>query len=123
MIWAIDLDNTITADPDAMRALMCGLRSEGTSVHIVSGVIAPTVTKDDLLAKEEALRKLGCGDCYDRLVGVANPKNDVSDLKVAYMRHVGASVLVDNLKKNCKAARKAGFLALRVMGAKRAKAA
>ncbi|HEX7355307.1 MAG TPA: hypothetical protein VF288_10805 [Mycobacteriales bacterium] len=112
-IWCIDLDKTITATPAAMKALMDGLRSQGISVQVLTGVKAPTVEHGAVAAKHSLLASLGMSGSYDTLVVVADPHNDVAAQKVAYMAHVGASVLVDNNKRNCKAATKAGFLALR----------
>ena len=115
MIWCIDLDNTITSTPDLMQALMRGLREEGNEVHILSGCHEDVVTPEVAAKKTAELRQLGFaqGQDYDVAVAVSGPEKEIPEGKVSYMRHVGASALVDNDKKNIKAARKAGFLGLR----------
>ena len=113
MVFCFDLDGTVTAFPEQMCALMTGLRAVGHRVVVLSGAKADTATQDHVDAKRALLAQLGCADCYDTLVVVANPKNDVADLKVAYMRQANADALVDNDHANVRAARKAGFLALR----------
>lgn len=122
-VWCVDLNETISAYPDQMRKLMEGLRSGGDEVHVLSGWKAESADADALDHKRQQLEELGCGSgpgadgaSYDRLVVVADPENHVADQKVAYMRHVGATGLIDNNRKNCKKAVKAGFLALRPQG-------
>ena len=94
------------------------LQAGGVQVHIVSGWEAEHADQEALEVKRQQLEDLGCGHCYDKLVVVADPENDVAHQKVNYMRHVGASTLVDNDRANGKAARKAGFMALRPQGTK-----
>ena len=114
-IWAVDLDDTITSTPEAMKSLMEGVRAQGCEVHVVSGVKDGPVTAQALAQKKALLDSLGFeqGTAYDQLIAVGGPEKKVAAGKVAYMTHVGASCLVDDRKKNCKAAKKAGFLALR----------
>jgi hypothetical protein len=108
-----DLDDTITRAPEFYRQVMWALRSCGHKVHVLSGTHHAPATPEDLTAKAELLRSLGCASCYDELVAVSGPEDKVPENKVAYMRSVGASALIDNDKANVKAAQKAGFLALR----------
>lgn len=113
MIWSFDLDDTISSTPDAMAAIMRGLRAQGHQVHVVSGTHHAPATQEDADEKAELLESLGCGDCYDALAVISGPEKRVADGKVNYMRHVGSTVLVDNRKQNIKAVQKAGFLGLR----------
>jgi len=112
LLICLDLDGTIGAAPEFYKALMEGLQAAGCEVHILTG--SPGVaSQEELDAKKAQLDALGVGDCYDKLVVVSGPEKDVATGKVAYMGHVGATALVDNEKRNVKAARKGGFLALR----------
>ena len=117
MLICIDLDQTIGAAPDFYRTLMQGFKAQGCEVHVLTGTPGPA-SQEELDAKKAQLDALGCGGCYDKLVIVSGPEKNVADEKVSYMTHVGATALVDNLKKNVKAARKAGFVALRHLGPK-----
>jgi hypothetical protein len=112
-IWVFDLDDTISAVPGLMKTLMDGLRANGDEVHIVSGVRGRDVaTQGDVQEKKDQLDSLGCADCYDYLVAVSGPEKKIPEQKVNYMRHGGATALIDNSKANIKAARKAGFVGL-----------
>jgi hypothetical protein len=117
-IWCCDLDGTATDFPKEMGALMRGLRAEvpPVQVHILTGHKADRPTPEIAREKIALLDSLGLGDCWDKLAVVADPDNDVADKKVAYMKKVGATALVDNKKQNVKAARKAGFTAFRIGG-------
>lgn len=99
MIVAVDLDNTISADPEFYHSEMRGLMKRGHQVHVVSG--NPEA--------EKVLGELGMlkGRDFTRCVRV--PKKGIARFKVAYMRHVGATHLIDNSKKNIRAVRRAGF--------------
>ncbi len=110
--WVFDLDGTITAFPDEMNALMSSLKAAGHRVEVLSGFKGDSADQSVLDEKQALLKSLGC-DCYDRLVVVANPKNDVAAQKAAYMRQVNATALVDNNHKNVRTVRKAGFLVMR----------
>lgn len=117
MIVCLDLDGTATADPEFYRHLTAGLRAEGIEVHVLSGHRPGPVSQDVVAMKESLLASLGFrrGEHYDQLAAVSGPEGKVPGGKVDYMRHVGASCLIDNSRPNVKAARKAGFLALRHM--------
>lgn len=115
-VICFDLNETISAFPEEMRMLMEALRKGGHEVHILSGWEAESAGPEALAEKTQQLKDLGCADCYDKLVVVADPKNKVAAQKVNYMRHVGSSVLVDNNRKNGKKVVKAGLLALRPQG-------
>ena len=114
-IWAVDLDGTVSSTPEAMKAIMDGLRAQGCEVHVLSAVKDGPATQEAAEAKRSLLASLGCGDSYDKLIAVSGPKSQVATGKVSYMRHVNATALIDNDKRNVKAARKAGFLAFRHM--------
>lgn len=113
--WAIDLDGTISATPHLMRAIMRGLKDAGHEVHVVSGTHHDPATREDIVEKKALLDELGFvqGEDFDKLVAVSGPEKRVAEGKVNYMRHVGAVGLIDDKKRNIKAARKAGFLGLR----------
>lgn len=113
-IWCFDLNNTITDWAVALCAMMCALRNDGYRVIVLTGQAADTITPEIIDAKLGELRKFGAQHCYDQLVVCAAPDGDVSDQKVAYMRSVGATGLVDNDKRNIKKAKKAGFLTMKV---------
>ena len=119
MIACVDLDGTITDAPEFYKALMAGLRTQGWEVHVVTGLKdSSTVTPGDVTEREGRLQACGCerGVDYDKLVVVGGPKKELAGAKVNYMRHVGASTLIDNRKQNVKAAQKAGYLGLRHKG-------
>ena len=117
-IVCIDLDGTISRDPGYYRAEMQGHRAAGHEVHVLSAVDAGPATNGDLLAKSSLLHELGLANCYDKLAVVDGPHSAVPQNKVAYMRTVGATHLVDNRKGNVKAAVSAGFFAHRVVNPK-----
>lgn len=117
-VICIDLNDTISAYPEEMRTLMEAYQAAGHEVHVLSGWEAEQADQEALAEKTQQLKDLGCADCYDRLVVVADPANDVAALKVSYMTHIGSNTLVDNNRRNGKKARKAGFLALRPQGTK-----
>ena len=112
--WCIDLNDTISSTPQLMKALMKGLRDAGHEVHVLSGTKHDPATQEDLQEKLGLLHQLGFhhGDDFDKLIAVSGPEKAVAEGKVNYMRHVGAVGLVDDRKRNIKAARKAGFLGL-----------
>lgn len=101
MIVAIDLDGTVSADPAFYRAEMDGLMKAGHEVHVLSG--NPEA--------EKVLGELGMVKGRDFTRCAIVPKRRIAAVKVAYMRHVGASHLIDNRGKNVKAAQRAGFTA------------
>lgn len=113
MIWCIDLDGTISVYPKQFIALMGALRAKGDKVIVLTGHDAPSTTTDIVNAKIAQLKQLGFRE-FDTLAVVCHPGGDVADLKVKYMRHVGATALIDNKKQNIKAAEKVGFMTLRV---------
>ena len=114
-IICVDLDGTISVDPEFFRAEMLGLRQRGHQVHVVSGMEHGKATPADVAAKRQELAKLGMSGSYDRLVVVDGPHSKIPKHKVAYMKKVGATHLVDNRKGNCRAAVKAGFTAHHMM--------
>ena len=120
-IWCVDLDGTIDTFTDQMRALMSGLRAQGDRVVVLSATgNEPTPTRARIEEAMGRLEALGCGDCYDAFVLVGSGPEGVVDEdiaaanKVAYMQSVGAAALIDDKKTNVQAARKAGFLAMRI---------
>lgn len=106
---AIDFDRTISSDPHFYKAEMAGLMRQGDSVHVLTGNPAA----------EHKLAELGMvkGRDYTRVAVV--PRKHIAAAKVTYMAHVGATHLIDNRRKNCKAAVKAGFTAHHHMAPKK----
>jgi len=98
-IVCVDLDGTINADPGFYKAECTGLMAHGHEVHVLSGNAKA----------EHALAQLGMvkGRDFTRVSTV--PVHHIAAAKVAYMKRVGSTHLVDNSKANIKAARKAGF--------------
>lgn len=96
---AVDLDGTLTADPEFYRGELRGLMDAGHEVHVLTG--NPDAA--------QVLGQLGFvkGRHYSHLAVV--PQKHIASVKVAYMRQVGAAHLIDNRKQNIQAARKAGF--------------
>lgn len=101
MIVCYDCDATITADPEFYRGEMSGLMARGHKVHVLSG--NPQA--------QHVLAQLGFVKNRDYSHVAVVPEKGISHFKVAYMKRVGATHLVDNRRKNCVAARKAGFTA------------
>lgn len=97
----LDFDGTLCADPGFYRAEARGLMDAGWQVHVLTA--NPDV--------HHLLGQLGMvkGRDYSHVVVV--PKKHVARFKVAYMKRVGATHLIDNRRKNCVAATKAGFTA------------
>lgn len=104
MILCVDLDKTISADPDLFRRILREFMAAANKdeVHILTG--QPHA--------EEELRQLGFerGREYTRVAIV--PRKHIAAFKVAYMRQVGATHIIDNRGKNCRAACRAGMTAL-----------
>lgn len=99
MRTAIDLDGTITADPDFYRAEMQGLMARGHEVHVLTG---------NTLG-EHKLAQLGLVKGRDFTVCAVVPRKHIASAKVAYMQSAGITHLTDNRRKNCVVARKAGI--------------
>lgn len=111
MIVCVDFDGTISADPEFFRAEMAGLRSRGHQVHVLSAAQHGNATPADLDRLKKRLAALGFAGHYDAVAMVDGPHKAIPKHKVAYMRKVHATHLVDNRKGNCRAAVKAGFTA------------
>ncbi len=98
---AYDLDGTINADPEFYRGEMSGLMARGHEVHVLSG--NPMV--------EHKLAQLDFVKGRDFTTSKSVPRKHIASAKVAYMESAGITHLCDNRRKNCKAARLAGFTA------------
>lgn len=105
MVVAIDLDRTLTADPQFFRAELEGLRRHGAKVYVVTGNPQG----------EEELSRLGFVKHADYDGCIQVPRKHIASAKVNVLQALGASVLIDNRAKNCRAAVKAGFRAHHVM--------
>ncbi|MGH9082333.1 MAG: hypothetical protein ACRDWN_03210 [Acidimicrobiales bacterium] len=115
MNLAIDLDGTCGAFPHEFESICSKLVAGGDQVFILSGG-GKTVTPTVIAEKRQFLTSLGFGvGSYTALVVVPKP---YPAQKVQAMTEHGVKVLIDNDKKNCKAAAQAGFLALRLQNAK-----
>lgn len=97
----VDYDGTISADPEFYHAEMRGLMDRGHEVHVLTG---------NPLAEHD-LAQLGMVKGRDFTRVAVIPKKHIAATKVAYMKHVGATHMIDNRHKNVKGARKAGFTA------------
>jgi phage replication-related protein YjqB (UPF0714/DUF867 family) len=114
-IWCFDLDGTLTDDPETLKGMMKGLRESGHGVQVLTGSRHDENVTPELVAeKNEIMSGIGLkqGEHYDTAVVVGGPEKKVPKHKVQYMKHIGATGLVDNSKPNIKAARKAGFVGL-----------
>lgn len=98
---ATDLDGTISADPAFYRAELAGLMQKGHEVHVVTGNAHG----------EQALRDLGFMKGRDYTTCSVVPLKHIASAKVAFMKSIGATHLIDNRKKNIRKAVKAGFTA------------
>jgi|HubBroStandDraft_6_1064221.scaffolds.fasta_scaffold03839_3 hypothetical protein len=118
MIVAVDLDGTADAFPRELQSLMSAMQAAGHTVIVVTGTDTATIDPAEVDGKTQLLASLGMGQCYQTLVVIPGPEDEVADRKAAYLQSVNASVLIDNRKANCKAATKAGILALCTWGSK-----
>lgn len=97
----MDLDGTINADPEFYRSEMAGLMQRGHEVHVVTG--NPQA--------HQTLAQLGMVKGRDFTHVAVVPRKHIGRVKVAYMKRVGATHIVDNRHKTVKRARHAGFTA------------
>lgn len=118
--WMFDLDDTITACPAEMRTLMSALHQAGCEVCVLSGTHHSPATDEDAAKKKAVLDSLGFvqGRDYDHLVVVSGPEHHVGDVKADYMTTAHAAALVDDRKRNVKAASRAGIMALQFVAPK-----
>lgn len=96
-----DVDGTITADPAFYKGAMRGQMQGGDEVHVVTGNSRA----------REVLDQLGFAKGREFTTLVQVPRKHIAHVKVAYMRHVGATDIVDNHGKTIKRAQRAGFTA------------
>ena len=101
---AVDLDNTIDAEPPRLQSLLSALRAAGHVVVVVTGTAQDVASQNEWNAKADYLSKLGCGACYDTLVVIASPDGSSADLKAKWCDENGVDILIDNSKENAKAA-------------------
>lgn len=100
-IIVIDLDGTISADPEFYRCELSGLMARGHQVHVLTG--NPHAHRE--------LAQLGMVKGRDFTHLAVIPLKHIASTKVAYMKRVGATQMIDNRGKNVKKAVKAGFTA------------
>ena len=95
---ALDLDGTISADPERFRKLAAALRAKGHKVTVLTGChhdpLLPTC-KDE---KKALLESCGFGHEYDKLK--VYPQNSVAQDKADYCRRKGVAIMVDNSQRN-----------------------
>jgi hypothetical protein len=84
-----------------MQALMTALMAAGHKVAVVTGVPGDKVVPQDTIDKAAYLQSLGCAECYDQLVVLAEPHDEN---KAEWLKANHADLLVDNNKSNAKAA-------------------
>jgi hypothetical protein len=109
MLVASDLDGMISANPIEMQGLLSALRAAGHSVVIITGHSGDTVTQDDWNNKLNYLNKLGCQECFDTLVVIANPPgSDLAAAKANWLSDNACSIFFDNAVANVKSASAAG---------------
>ena len=101
MLVAFDVDGTIDAYPEVCQSLMSALRAAGQRVVVITGCGADTPTPQDTIDKTGYLASLGCANCYDQLVVLGNPTDE---LKAKWLKANNADLLIDNDKGNAKAA-------------------
>lgn len=99
MIVCIDLDGTASADPAFYAAETRGLMQAGHQVHFLTGNEHAARTLDGLGFR--------AGQNYTKVVTA--PRHGIGRFKVAYMKAVGATQLIDNRKKTIRLVRKAGL--------------
>jgi|SRR5215472_12098444 len=104
MLCAFDLDGCIDAFPREFQSIMSALKAAGHRIVVVTGTADVAATEQVFHEKAEYLASLGCGECYDQLIVVAHPSEDVADMKADVLEDIEASVLFDNRKKNAKKA-------------------
>lgn len=104
MKYAIDIDGTITADPERFRMMMADLvnaeTSEGNLVICLTGSLSVGADPEELKQKRVLqLRKIGLegGDDYDDIhVCVGPTPEDVARMKGEYCRDQGVDVFIDD---------------------------
>ncbi len=101
MLACFDIDGTIDAEPSLMQGLMSALKAAGHQIVVLTGCGQETPEPEDTIHKAEYLQSLGCAACYDQLVVLGEPADE---RKAEWLKQHGADLLVDNSKKNAKAA-------------------
>ena len=90
MVFAFDVDGTLTAAPDALGAIMRSLRAAGHTVLVLTA----TGTQ---AGRAQQLGNLRLGDAYDELIVCPGPTTqDAGPQKAAVCRERGVAVLVDD---------------------------
>jgi len=105
---AVDLDNTIDANPKEMQSLMAALMAAGHSVVVLTGTAEDTATKDIWDKKSQYLDELGCSNCWNSMTIVASPDGSGSKGKAKWCDDNGVDILIDNSKENAREATSAG---------------
>ena len=103
--WMIDVDGTISADPDAVGEVMRALKSGGCYVAIVTGSNPDSPSGPTWQSKVEYLKSVGVTDCWDDLVVVSG---DIPAQKAAWFQQNKIDAAIDNNVLNAKAILKAG---------------
>lgn len=107
---AVDLDNTIDANPKEFQSLMSALQAAGHRVIVLTGNSNDSAIEQDWNDKCKYLTGLGCSSCWDQLTVLAHTNaGNISDEKAKWCTDNGVDILIDNSKENAKAATKAGI--------------
>lgn len=98
---AFDLDGTADSDPVVFGNLMQALRKRGDKVIVLTGCDSTPVTQADVDEKADCLRRLGLGNCYDKLKVVSNPP---AKAKAKWCAKHNVALLIDNSLMNAQLA-------------------
>lgn len=114
--FAFDLDGTADAFPLDFECLISALTAAGHNVYILTGVSSDEVPPGVKESKIAYLKSIGIGpELYRDLIVCAHPH---AETKIAAMEDYNIGVIFENNKGNCKAAVKAGFVALLLYNSK-----
>jgi hypothetical protein len=104
LLVAVDIDDTIDAFPQELRAICTSLIAAGHTVDIVTGTHDEQPTQADCKAKADFLKSLGFaeGVAWSHIV-VLPPPHDEN--KADWLAANHADILIDNSKANAKAAK------------------
>ena len=94
---ALDLDGTISADPEGFQHLASSLRAKGHKVVVLSGCHHDPITPECKAEKKAYLKELGF-KAYDKLK--VYPQTSAAQDKGRYCREHNVALAVDNSLRN-----------------------
>lgn len=103
--FALDVDGTISGDPEAYRYLMYALRDDDNYILILTGNGANGPSGGTWQSKLDYLEAVGITDCWDDMVLVSG---DIPTQKALICQEMHIDVVIDNDKDNAKAIIAAG---------------